>query len=258
MPLTRAEVEAETVALLLRRGYTHVQSATDAVGGSGGTVYTAMRRGVSVLIKRVFGAGAAREAMLMRQFRGAGVVELLYFSRQHGLLVMPRAVGDLLERIKKAVHISEAAAREIALAFIPALARVHALRVAHNDVKPENTLTTSTGGAVLSDFGLAGPCGVVRYGTRCYWASELVAAEAAGITDGQQASGIDMRCCDMYSAGAVLYVALLRNMSFDVTSSAFDGLSDDCRAFLRALLCADPAARPTAEAALRLPWLARP
>jgi serine/threonine protein kinase len=70
----------------------------------------------------------------------------------------------------------------VAGAVIMALARFHALgNNAHNDIEPENILITHTHGAVLADFGIAGPCDVLpRGGTARYMAPELLAAARLG------------------------------------------------------------------------------
>ena len=250
-----------TVVFLLNvHGYTNIESMSD-VAGSGGEVYSATSPGgEEVVVKRPPSPAAAkREAEYTFAARGVGAVRMLLVDFTNGLIETARAACDLLTRVNAVGALSEAAAREVARVIITALARFHALGFAHNDIKPENILITSTdGGAVLADFGLAGPWDLVRYGTRSYWAPELVAANAAGIPDEERA-GIDMRCCDMYSVGAAMYVALLGNASLDVSGAALGRLSPDCKTFLRALLSRDLAVRgaATAEAVLHMAWLAQ-
>ena len=251
-----------TRAMLALLGIHHFRRRND-VKGSGGIVGTAMWKGWPAFVKLVLSHLWRREVELLLQLQGAGVVEVLAVYSEKRVIVMPLAEGDMFEHIKKTGAATEEQARVIVRSILTALARMHALGIAHKDIKPENILMFKGAGAVLADFGLAGPWDVMHYGTRSYWAPELVAAKAAEIMDGQPA-GIDMRRCDVYGVGAVLYVALLREsfdgivVPTDATDSRLEAMSDDCKAFLLALLSADPAARPTAEAALRLPWLARP
>jgi serine/threonine protein kinase len=235
-----------TRAMLALLDIHHFRRRND-VNGGGGIVGTAMWKGLPAFVKLVHSHLWHSEVELLLRFQGAGVLKVFAVHPEERMIVMPRAKGDLLEHINT-TGATEEQARVILRAILTALARMHALGIAHKDIKPENILMFRGAGAVLADFGFAGPCGIVEGGSEAYMAPEWKA----------RAAGIDMRRCDVYGVGAVLYVALLRNRSFDTTDARLGGLSDDCKAFLRALLSPMMTERPTAADALLLPWLVDP
>lgn len=230
-----------TRAMLALLGIHHFRRRNDVKGG-GGIVGTAMWKGVPAFVKLVHSHLWHSEVELLLRFQGAGVLKVFAVHPEERVIVMPRAKGDLLEHIKKTGAATEEQARVIVRSILTALARMHALGIAHKDIKPENILMFKGAGAVLADFGYAGLYNVVEGGSKAYMAPEWKA----------RAAGIDMRRCDVYGVGAVHYVALLRNRSFDTTDARLGGLSENCKEFLRALLSPMITERPT-EGAARSP-----
>lgn len=246
----------------------------DSLAGSGGAVYEGTRRGVAAIAKLVHPvADAEAEVAHMRLAAGPGVVELLAAVPALGVIVTRRADGgDVVSYVNDHGAMYEAVARRVALCVIRALRRLHRAGAVHNDLKPENILLSRPMGAsrlsglwdaCLADFGKAAR--FLRQGTDRYMAPEARAAVAAAAAAAR--GHVDARLCDMYSVGAALYVALtgvaLDGAAFDAASfdaarsaSGRGRVSRNCVRALGALLAHDPADRPTAAAALRLPWLA--
>jgi serine/threonine-protein kinase len=172
-----------------------------------------------------------------------------------------RATRGPLSRVEAAVLLAQTAG---------ALAAVHAARVVHRDVKPENILVTERDGqptALLTDFGIAraleGPA-LTRptqlVGTPAYIAPELAVGRAP-----EPAS-------DVYSLGVTAYellaghrpfqaeapIALLRAHVED-TPVRPPGIDDATWALIAACLAKAPADRPSAaEVAVRWATLAQP
>ena len=101
-------------------------------------------------------------ALMTRASRHPGVVPLrevlLDPARGRALLLMDYAEGGaVLSRsdLEGGRRLSEAVAGPHFAAIARALHFLHASRILHGDVKPENVLLTAAGGAVLSDFGCA-------------------------------------------------------------------------------------------------------
>lgn len=172
-----------------------------------------------------------------------------------------RATRGPLSRVEAAVLLAQTAG---------ALAAVHAARVVHRDVKPENILITDRDGqptALLTDFGIAraleGPA-LTRptqlVGTPAYIAPELAVGRAP-----EPAS-------DVYSLGVTAYellaghrpfhadapIALLRAHVEDIPTRP-PGVDDATWALIAACLAKSPADRPSAaEVAVHWATLAQP
>ena len=139
-----------------------------------------------------------------------------------------------------------------------------------SDIKPENILFASEGerDVKLIDFGLSrkhnpGEEEPMRnpVGTAYYMAPELLA-------------GRYTQACDVWSVGTIVYIQLcgyppfngetdpdifaaIKRGRFCFPPRAWASKSEEAKEFVRFLLNADPEARPTAEEALRHPWLRR-
>jgi hypothetical protein len=142
--------------------------------------------------------------------------------------------------------------------LLAGLAAAHAVGVLHRDVKPSNVLLTSGGRAVLTDFGIAAidgdpsltRSGIVM-GTVAYSSPERVRGEPA------------TAACDLWSAGLTLYAAAEGQGPYDnypsITAAVAAIATQDPapprnagpngRAIM-ALASRDPAARPSAQAAI--------
>jgi hypothetical protein len=116
------------------------------------------------------------------------------------ILVMEFVRGVNLERTLEAGELQMARALAIVDGVIAGLEAMHAVQIAHLDVKPPNVvLREGTGEAVLVDFGLAGRhirtgCGSAFYGAAEVW------------TEGGEAS--DPFAADVYAAACVSFEVL--------------------------------------------------
>lgn len=212
--------------------------------------------------------------------------------------------GELFDAIQKkrmrspAVrrgHYSEEQAACITRQILTALRDLHAMGIAHRDVKPENIVLCSDDDtnihAKLCDFGMA----------RCFATTNATSATAADggpisdtetppSTPGRKHSFCAVTCdyyaapevcaagashkppADMYSLGVTLYILLCGfppMFSDDVVSAEEDGsdvlfpeiqwsaISESARQLIRRMLHPDPTKRITADNAIKNDWVCR-
>jgi serine/threonine protein kinase len=91
--------------------------------------------------------------------------------------------------------------------LLEALAHMHSRNLVHRDVKPDNLMVDGTGEARLVDFDLSGPQSErfshrVRLGTIAYIAPEQIRGQSP------------TPASDMYSAGILLYWAIMSELPF--------------------------------------------
>jgi hypothetical protein len=189
--------------------------------------------------------------------------------------------GELLEALLDRGNYSEADAAAIIRPVLEGLAYMHGRGVTHRDLKLENLLladATELSSVRIADFGLAKAAfssgngdrpGVGAIcGTPSYLAPEIIA--------GQKYTP----AVDCWAAGVCLYILLsgvvpfnwtdrpgadLRELfdrisagSYSVDGPEWEGVSDDAKSLVRALMCVDVIGRLTAEKALAHPWLLSP
>ena len=193
----------------------------------------------------------------------AGGRALLVMDYAEGGPVLPRADLDRGRRL------AEPVARSAFRGALAGLAHLHARRVVHGDVKPENVLLTACGRALLSDFGCAslarpGPGGLDAPRARVGGTPAFLAPEAtvpAAVYRGRPA--------DAYALGATLFTLAFGRIPHAAPSVAalFRAVRADPLRFpadvpasaeLKDLLCRmmdkDPAARLTLAGAAAHPW----
>ncbi|CAN5626588.1 hypothetical protein BH11MYX1_BH11MYX1_52860 [soil metagenome] len=175
------------------------------------------------------------------------------------VLVMEFVRGPNLERTLEAGDLTMPRAFAIIDDLLAGLEAMHAVQIAHLDVKPPNVvLRATTGDAVLVDFGLAGRriragCGSVHYGAAEVWS--------------EGGDKYDPSHSDVYAAGCVAYEVLTGKVLFggeslkEVLAHHFSkqpgaetlGRLARTRAFaplgelLRVTLARDPTRRPSAS-----------
>ncbi|WP_053058094.1 protein kinase domain-containing protein [Rubrobacter aplysinae] len=109
--------------------------------------------------------------------------------------------GTLKDRLREGGALVPKDAAATAAGIARALQAAHAQGVIHRDIKPQNTLLTSTGGVKVADFGIAcSPASTTEargiHGTVRYMSPEQAKGEAVS------------KSSDLYSLGAVLYEML--------------------------------------------------
>ena len=235
----------------------------------------------------------AREVRILRAVHGhANIVNFVdvFEDELHTYIVMDLLRGgELLDRIKKLDHFTEAQARRVFRELAGVVAYLHKRGFVHRDLKPENILfqTEAEDSCIsLVDFGMAievspedavephalqTPCF-----TRTYAAPEVLQQVAAGPGYGMS--------CDVWSLGVILYYMLcgypphgakggadfdhihdpeghvvvlerIQSGSVQFHKDDWDGVSEQARACIRSLLSIDANMRPTAQELLRDPWI---
>jgi len=162
-----------------------------------------------------------REARAAAAVRHAHVCPIYDVGEQDGrpFVVMALIEGEsLAERLRRQGRFEEPhEAVDLLLKVADALARVHAARVVHRDLKPGNILLDRAGEPFLADFGLALPEDGERFssanqiaGTPAYMAPEQISPEL-GLVGPQT---------DQYSLGVVLYQMLTGRLPFEGSAVA--------------------------------------
>ena len=176
-------------------------------------------------------------------------------------IVMELVHGRSLDRvIAKDGPLSPKAVAQIGRQLLAALAAAHAVGVLHRDVKPGNVMLTGDGRAVLTDFGAAALDGApaltqsgMVIGTPAFSPPERIRGEVA------------TPAADLWSLGATLYAAVEGQGPYDSCGGATATLAaivtedppppetaGPLTGAIIAFLSRDPAARPSAAAAMRM------
>src|SRR5579884_2921850 len=199
--------------------------------GSMSSVYKAKHQDNGrVVAVKALAPEAARDKVLrerlQQEFRAASMVRHPNLVRaidggEEGesiFLVMEYVEGeDLWRRIERDGPLPEVEAVRIIVQVAQALHAAHGHGIIHRDVKPDNILITKDGQAKLVDLGLAKDCGgsadltrpAKGLGTPNFIAPEQFCdAKNAGVR------------CDVYSAGATLYMMVTGKVPFEARGIA--------------------------------------
>ena len=239
--------------------------------GAFGAVGLATRRaaGATVAVKAVLKARTplaelAEEVAVMRRLAPACAQRLttcligFFQSATHWVVVMtyvPRAI-TLRSLLSDGLHprIADSVARGIIGSLVDGLLAMHALGVAHRDVKPANVMTDPVSGhCTYIDLGLAcvrSACsGSGRIGTDKYWPPEVALRREWNADAFARA-----RATDAWALGLVLFELVTRRGAVDAWEAAGGTLESFARDFDLASLASRPpsASRslPSAMAAL--------
>ncbi|MCX6368541.1 MAG: serine/threonine-protein kinase [Armatimonadetes bacterium] len=193
--------------------------------GASGIVYlawdTLLRRNVALKEIRVAGPELDKvlsEAQVLDRLRHPHIIEVHSVDLHEGVilldmeLVRGKNLAEVL-RGRLGSPLEPAAAAQIVLAVLDALAFAHERRILHKDIKPANILIGDDGTTIkLTDFGLAEALGTASVadggGTYPYMAPEDYAEKAAS----------DWRS-DLWAVGVVLYELLSGKRPFTVSDT---------------------------------------
>ena len=228
--------------------------------GGMGSVYLARdsRLGELVALKMI-NQDLASDPVMIERFRDevrlSRSVSSPYVARTHDLgehdgrffLTMEYVEGETLSaRLKREGALPLADVVRIAHDVCAGLDAVHAAGIVHRDLKPGNVLLAKQGRAVLTDFGIARRATVAERsdgsGTPTYAAPEQLAGRA-----------VDARA-DVYSLGALLYVAATGRKPFEGTRTGTESppdprerapqLPEAFSAVIKGAMALDPQQRP--------------
>ncbi|HEV8322065.1 MAG TPA: serine/threonine-protein kinase [Myxococcota bacterium] len=250
--------------------------------GGAGAVYLALDPGLEreVAVKVLHPHLAARERSRRRFFREAraaaavahpGVITIYELDEKLTAIAMQYHAGGSLAEKLRAGPLPPRDALRVAGEVAEALAAIHAAGIVHRDLKPGNVLFRDDGGAVLTDFGVAG-LGTELGAPGNAAASADGDAAAAATADGgavgtlaymapEQRTGEPPRAAnDLYALGVLLFEMLAGRPPFaaaeltahpptavpDLAPAAAPlepGLRPHVSLLLSRLLAPDPAAR---------------
>ncbi|EPT03224.1 hypothetical protein FOMPIDRAFT_1022546 [Fomitopsis schrenkii] len=212
-------------------------------------------------------------AVLKKVSRGNPNIVTLhdYFETSHNLYLCFDLCtgGELFDRICAKGNYYEADAAELVRTIMGAVKYIHGCGIVHRDLKPENLLFRTKdedADIMIADFGLSRAMEdhllTEVCGTPGYMAPEIFKKTGHG------------KPVDVWAMGVITYFLLCGYTPFDrdtqqqemqailVGDYKFEpeeywaNVSQTARDFVAACLTIDPDARPTAEEALKHPWLA--
>ena len=206
-----------------------------------------------------------QEIAILRTLRHPNIIELFdsFETATDFCVVTEFAHGELFEIFQDDKHLPEEEIRSIARQLVHALHYLHANRIIHRDMKPQNVLCASNNTVKLCDFGFARAMSnntVVLTsikGTPLYMAPELVQEQPYTHT------------VDLWSLGIILYELFVGSPPFYTTSLYSlinlivkdpvkypSNMSDSFRSFLQGLLQKDPRQRLEWPGLLHHPFIA--
>lgn len=175
--------------------------------------------------------------------------------------------GELFDYMTEVVTVSEKRTRQIMMQLLDAISYIHARKIVHRDVKPENILLDENLNIKLADFGIASFIATDQdlrelMGTPGYLAPETV---NCSMFDNAPGYG---RPVDCWAAGVIMYTLLsgvppfwhrrqmvmLRSImegSYSFSNPEWSDIRDICKDLISKLLTVDVIDRLTAPEALR-------
>jgi len=210
-----------------------------------------------------------REIDIMRKLKHKNIISLeeVFDESDHIYLVMELVTGgELFDQIVQRGTYSERDAANVVRQILEAVEYMHNNGIAHRDLKPENLLCSGPNNEVIkvTDFGLSKDFGQATLKTSCgtpdYVAPEVLKGTAYD------------NSVDVWSIGVITYILLcgfppfygnndqqifekIMRADYDFPSPDWDGISNEAKEFISAILVLDQNKRPTASECLEAPWI---
>ncbi|KAM9496071.1 death-associated protein kinase 2-like [Clarias gariepinus] len=213
-----------------------------------------------------------REVNILQHLQHPNIISLhdVYENRTDVVLILELVSGgELFDFLAQKESLSEEEATEFLKQILDGVHYLHARKIAHFDLKPENIMLLDKNVPLprikLIDFGLAHKIedGVEFkdiFGTPEFVAPEIVNYEPLGLP------------ADMWSIGVITYILLsgaspflgeskqetlanISAVSYEFDEEFFSSTSELAKSFIRQLLTKDTRKRLTIEGALKHPWI---
>jgi len=174
--------------------------------------------------------------------------------------------GDVFDRLAKRVSYSEMDARVLSVTLMKTMRDMHARKICHRDMKPENLLLKSPhddASILLADFGFAQYVPDEGLKTRCGTPAFVAPEIIVGQPYNTQA--------DMWSVGCLIFMLIggyppfqdethrglfrkIRGSNFTFATAYWNNVSIQSKQLITSLLTVDPADRLDAAKSLSMPW----
>nr|XP_057931392.1 death-associated protein kinase 2 isoform X3 [Doryrhamphus excisus] len=213
-----------------------------------------------------------REVDILQQLQHPNVVALhdVYENRTDVVLILELVSGgELFDFLARKESLCEEEATQFIKQILDGVQYLHAKRIAHFDLKPENIMLLDRNVSLprikIIDFGLAhkmeaGADFKNIFGTPEFVAPEIVNYEPLGLE------------ADMWSIGVITYILLsgaspflgdtkqetlgnISAMSYEFDEEFFSNTSELAKSFIRQLLVKDTRKRMSIQDALNHPWI---
>ena len=231
--------------------------------GSFGKVFRGRRRFTGQIVALKFiskgGKSAAdlaalrQEIAILRRLDHENIVLLLdFFETPRDVVVVTEyAHGELLQVLQDDGSLGAAAVRSVARQLVRALHFLHANRVMHRDLKPQNVLVASNGVIKLADFGFARALSASSVlltsikGTPLYMAPEIY--QDRRYDPSADAWGLGVMLFELAVGSPPFYAPTLKELRALIVAAEPIAFPADMppllRSFLQLLLVRDPARR---------------
>ena len=172
-----------------------------------------------------------------------------YISNNKGYIVMDLFSGDLMD-IQDSLEYNESKSCKLFYKICNAVRLLHAKRVVHLDIKPDNILVDDDGEPFLADFGSSNVIPLGGRYTKPVGTDEFAAPE---VLSGEAYSPFP---ADLWSLGVLLYTMLtgkyprIKKGEYRTNSK----LSDECNSVLSSLLQPNPKLRIDIRRLLKHEW----
>lgn len=265
--MTDFECEYALVKKIGRGSFANVYLATELSSLKDYAVKYVYKKKILSSLRGV--SAITNEIQIMRQVDHPGIVKLykIFENDEAVLLILDYLPGgNLNQRILAMKKMIEAKAIKIIYALLNVCIYLHKFSIVHRDVKPENILLKSVDNEdhiKLIDFGLS--CYIsethsIRCGSPGYIAPEILSSESYNEKS------------DLFSIGIILFILISGHSPFSGSTtdeilkknrlgeiyfieSEWEGVSQDCIDLILELTKPNPDMRPSADEALKHPWL---